>query len=55
MAEPKLPNLKGTKKETKGYIKGVQDGTRNDLSKPYGGLKKAKVSPRNKKVPPVNV
>ena len=42
MAGPQLPNLKGTKKETKGYIKGVQDGTRNDLSKPYSGLKKAK-------------
>ena len=42
MAGPQLPNLKGTKKATKGYIKGVQDGTRNDLSKPYPGLKKAK-------------
>jgi len=40
MAE--LPKIKKGGKYTKGTIKGVQGGDRNDVSKPYGGLQKAK-------------
>ena len=35
---PIKKNLPG---EVKGIIRGVQGGSRNDLSKPYGGLRKA--------------
>ena len=41
MPGPKLPNLNKGGKTTKGSIKGVRDGSRNDLSKPYTGLTKA--------------
>ena len=53
MAEPKLPNLKGTKREIKSYIKGIQDEKRNDLSKPYGGIRKVS-NPRNRVAPSAN-
>ena len=45
MAE--LPKIKKGGKYTKGTIKGVQGGDRNDVSKPYGGLQKAKVNDPN--------
>lgn len=49
---PKLPNLKGGGKTVKGTYGGIQDFDRNDLSKPYPGLKKAKLK---KQVNSVNV
>lgn len=36
-----FPIKKDLPGEVKGTIRGVQDGSRNDLSKPYGGLRKA--------------
>ena len=36
-----FPIIKDFPGEVKGTIRGVQGGSRNDLSKPYGGLRKA--------------
>tara|TARA_R100001594_G_scaffold120955_1_gene156713 strand:+ start:246 stop:401 length:156 start_codon:yes stop_codon:yes gene_type:complete len=47
MPGPKLPKIKTGGKVTKGYIQGVQGGDRNDVRKPYGGLKKASTRKTN--------